>query len=65
MKWKPAIGETFYYVFIDYMFFDVARIYWIGSLTDKLLWQRNNVFRTKKEARAKLKQIKKILKEQK
>jgi hypothetical protein len=60
-RWKPEIGEKYYIVHSVWGFVD-ERI-WASGLADKSCYKLGNYFRNKREAQAKLKQIKKILKE--
>ena len=63
-QWKPKNGER-YYMIINYQFlrFIVASDVYTGCPLDRNLMKDGNMFSTKAEAQAKLRQIKKILKE--
>jgi len=60
VRWKPKMGERFWYIFC---LIGVDSDFWNGNSDDKFYYNLGNVFKTKKEAQEKLKQIKKILKE--
>ena len=61
MKWEPKEGET-YCIILIMPTFKIEALIWENEDIDKYLYKSGNCFRTKKEAEAKLKAIKKILK---
>lgn len=61
-RWKPKINEVYYYIYIYNLLAIGADINW-GCRSDKKRIKYRNCFRTKKEARAKLAQIKQLLKQ--
>jgi hypothetical protein len=62
-RWKPKIGETYFYINFFYSRLEVAEDRWDDLEPDLILYQSGNCFKTRKEAEAKLKVIKKLLKE--
>ena len=60
-RWKPAIGTSYFYVFIAGGTMTVDRYTWCTDETDNNLYDAGNCFKTKEEAELKLKQIKKLL----
>lgn len=63
-RWKPEWSEKFYYItHCDYFFIDDS--YWWEEKFNRKSYREHNCFRTKSEANAKLKEIKKILRGEK
>ena len=58
---KPKYDEVYYTIHLFPLDSPVKRHRWIGDNIDKGFYQTNNCFKTKEEAEAKLKQIKKLL----
>ena len=59
-RWKPQYNDTYYYISV-YSIPHVFSAHWINDLIDRDCYESNNCFKTKEEAEAKLKRIKKIL----
>jgi len=61
MKWKPKEGEEYHYIMLGEC---EAGTHKDNNFDNRAVWEKKigNCFRTKKEAQAKLNQIKKILK---
>lgn len=71
MKWKPKEGEIFYYICLGIVMVNEEGMYGHSRISitaynpqsgDALRVKENNCYKTEKEAQAKLRQIKKILK---
>jgi len=62
MKWKPKVGEKYWIINGPVNELYVMSWFWSGTGIDKRFFKRSNCFRTKKEATAALKRVKKALK---
>lgn len=60
LKWKPMYNDKYYCVNLASLSFVVCHT-WTGDTIDYDYYDQNNCFKTKEEAEAKLKRIKKIL----
>lgn len=63
-RWKPKVGETYYTFNIGSFGMYVSEKEWLEVDCDKIILQDNLVFRTKREAQAALKKLKKFIKEE-
>lgn len=63
MKWKPKEDERYFYIIVNrFHGTNILDSTWSNTGSDRILRRSSNIFRTRKEAQAKLKQIKQILK---
>jgi hypothetical protein len=60
LGWKPKHGDRYYCIDIASAFFVICHV-WRNDTVDSDYYDQNNCFKTKKEAEAKLEQIKKLL----
>lgn len=60
-KWKPEIGENYWYIIISEWEIFFSKSTWSNDKFDRYLYKIGDVFRTKKEAQMKFKEIKEIL----
>ena len=58
-RWKPKFLRKYYYI---YSMVEVDIMWWNDNDDNKFHYSIGNCFRTKKEATAKMKEIKKVLK---
>ena len=61
LRWKPKKGEPYFNIQIAKGTAEISHYSWDEDELDKDLYKMGNCFKTKKEAEAKLEQIKKIL----
>lgn len=61
LRWKPKYGDDYYRIFFDLGKWTILKAWWSDMTVDINCWKENNCFKTKKEAEAKLEQIKKLL----
>ncbi len=63
-KWKPTCDETYYRIYIGCFGSGIVQEdVWWNTTVDNNRLKEGNCFRCKKEAQAKLREIKKVLKE--
>lgn len=60
LRWKPKYGEDYYRIVFSLGKLEILHLWWSNLSVDTNSWQESNCFKTKKEAEAKLKQIKQI-----
>lgn len=60
-KWQPKDGEYYFTIITSLGHFEITHYMWTDDLFDTNLYKTNNCFKTEKEAKAKLEQIKKLL----
>lgn len=61
LRWQPQYGDNYYRIFFDLGKWTILKEWWSNVTIDINCWKENNCFKTKEEAEAKLKQIKKLL----
>ena len=59
--WKPSYNDIYYYINLSPLDFSIRTHRWVDDNVDNGYYQKNNCFKTKKEAEVKLEQIKQIL----
>lgn len=60
-RWKPELGGMYFTICIDLTAPYILDCVWENDARDKELWRAHLVFRSKKEAQAALKRVKKAL----
>ena len=61
LRWKPQYGDDYYRIAFDLGKWVILNPWWSDISIDRNSWQEGNCFKTREEAEAKLKEIKKIL----
>lgn len=61
LRWKPQYGDDYYRIAFDLGKWVILNPWWSDISIDRNSWQESNCFKTREEAEAKLKEIKKIL----
>lgn len=61
LRWKPKIGEGYFNLAFSMGAIEISRYVWTNDLLDTNLYKIGNCFKTKEEAKAKLKQVEKLL----
>lgn len=61
-KWKPKVGDTYYYISYG---FEAAGVHWSGDYGDNLVYNSGNCFKTEEEAQKYADKFSEILKERK
>ena len=63
LRWKPLRGQNYFYIVVTATNIEISSFECLNDSVDQQAYEAHNCFKTKKEAEAKLEQIKQILRQ--